>query len=154
MSMMDHSLIELPNFRLPRDLAWRVKLIEAIEDHLRVHGSRERFDPPRFYGYYFCRRHPVVLARHWKVTLEPVPLFSHLRVFVERLTEKKFNFVAEVEGTEPEYLLVHDRFDESCWLWEFEQGRRFVGAHLPVTGENLCMDDPEEWDSGLGSLEN
>jgi hypothetical protein len=30
--------------------------------------------------------------------------------------------------------LLHDRFDGSCWLWGFEQGRRFVDTPQPVTG--------------------
>ena len=32
-SMTDNTIIDLPEIRLPRDLAWRVKFIEAVEEH-------------------------------------------------------------------------------------------------------------------------
>ena len=31
--MMDNLIIDIPELRLPRDMAWRVKFIEAVEQH-------------------------------------------------------------------------------------------------------------------------
>ena len=146
--MTDQLLIELPEIRLPRDLAWRVKFIEAVEDHVRLLGVTGHFEPPRFFGYYFSGRNPVVLARHWKVTLDSAPLLSRLRQILERMTDNQFNIAAESEATLPDYLLVHDRFDGTCWLWEFEQGRRFVEAHQAVAGNEQAVEDGEESDHG------
>jgi hypothetical protein len=154
MSMTDQILIDLPEIKLPRDLAWRVKFIEAVEDHVRLLGVTGRFEPPRFFGYYFSGRHPVVLARHWKVTLDSAPLLGRLRQILERMTDHQFNIVAESDETVPDYLLVHDRHDGSCWLWGFEQGRRFVEAHQPGTGLGLGLGGAEENEGGpklLGS---
>lgn len=131
--MTDNILIELPEIRLPRDLAWRVKFIDAVEEHVRQLGVAGHFKAPRFFGYYFAGRNPVVLARRWKVTLDAAPLLSRLRQMLDRMTDHQFSIVAETEDTEPEYLLVHDRFDGACWLWGFAQGRRFVEAHEPMT---------------------
>ncbi len=146
--MTDQLLIELPEIRLPRDLAWRVKFIEAVEDHVRLLGVTGRFEPPRFFGYYFSGRNPVVLARHWKVTLDSAPLLSRLRQILERMTDNRFNIAAESNDTLPDYLLVHDRFDGACWLWGFEQGRRFVEAHEAVVGIDQSVEDDVEDSEG------
>ena len=60
--MTEQKLIDLPEIRLPRDLAWRVKFIQAVEEHMRHLGVDGHFQAPRFFGYYFCGAHPVVLA--------------------------------------------------------------------------------------------
>jgi len=130
--MTDNIIIDLPEIRLPRDLAWRVKFIEAVEEHVRHLGVSGHFEPPRFFGYYFVGRNPVVLARHWKVTLDATSLLWRLRQILERITEKRFSIVSESEETPPEYLLVHDRHDGACWLWGYAQGKRFVEAFEPV----------------------
>jgi hypothetical protein len=108
------------------------------------------FQPPRFFGYYFCGRHPVVLARHWKVTLDAAPLLWRLRHILEGLTDDKFSIVAESEETVPDYLLVHDRHDGACWLWGFAEGRRFVEAHEPVTGPVQGHDETVEGEEDSG----
>lgn len=138
--MPDQLLIDLPEIRLPRDLAWRVKFIEAVEAHVKKLGVAGHFQPPRF-GYYFVGRHPVVLARNWKVTLETAPLLQKLRGVLERLTENQFSIAAESDATAPDYLLVHDRHDGACWLWGFEQGRRFVEACEPVAIKGWTVED-------------
>ena len=136
--MTDHTIIDLPEIRLPRDLAWRVKFIEAVDEHVRYLGIAGRFEPPRFFGYYFAGMHPVVLAGHWKVTLDSSPLLWRLRAILERMTENQFNIAAKSADQLPEFMLVHDRHDGSCWLWGFNQGRRFLEAHEPIenTPEN------------------
>lgn len=141
--MMDQLLIDLPEIKLPRDLAWRVKFIEAVENHLRLLGVAGRFEPPRFFGYYFCRSFPVVLARQWKVTLDSAPMLWHARQILERMTDHQFSIVTESGESAPDYLLVHDRFDGSCWLWGFEQGRRFVDASQPVSGGRFDAGDAD-----------
>ena len=146
--MTDNTIIDLPEIRLPRDLAWRVKFIEAVEEHVRHLGVAGHFQPPRFFGYYFVGRHPVVLARHWKVTLDATSLLWRLRQILERITESKYSIVAPAEDTTPDFLLVHDRHDGACWLWGFAQGRRFVEAYEPVAFSGKGEDETVEGDSG------
>lgn len=133
--MTDQTLIHLPEIRLPRDFAGRLKFVEAVENHVRLLGITGRFEPPRFVGYYFAGRHPVVLARHWKITLGSAPLLWRLHEMLDRMTGRKFNLVTDSDESVPDYLVVHDRYDGVCWLWEFEQGRRFVGALQPVENQ-------------------
>ena len=142
--MTDNIIIDLPEIRLPRDLAWRVKFIEAVEEHVRHLGVAGHFEPPRFFGYYFVGRNPVVLARHWKVTLDATSLLWRLRQILERITEKRFSIVSESEDTPPEYLLVHDRHDGACWLWGYAQGKRFVEAFEPVIFTAAPVDEAVE----------
>ena len=139
--MPDQLLIDLPEIRLPRDLAWRVKFIAAVEAHVKKLGVAGHFQPPRFFGYYLVGRHPVVLARNWKVTLETAPLLQKLRGVLERLTENQFSIATESDATAPDYLLVQDRHDGACWLWGFEQGRRFVEACEPVAIKSWTVED-------------
>ena len=146
--MTDNTIIDLPEIKLPRDLAWRVKFIEAVEEHVRHLGVAGHFQPPRFFGYYFVGRHPVVLARHWKVTLDATSLLWRLRQILERITDSKYSIVANAEDTTPDFLLVHDRHDGSCWLWGFAQGRRFVEAYEPVAFSSQGEDEPVEGDGG------
>jgi len=148
--MTDNIIIDLPEIRLPRDLAWRIKFIEAVEEHVRHLGVAGHFQAPRFFGYYFAGRHPVVLARHWKVTLDSAPLLFRLRQILERMTDHQFSIGAEREDSVPDYLLVHDRFDGACWLWGFEQGRRFVEAHEPVGGRTSLEDETVEGEGDGG----
>ncbi len=130
---MDNLLIDIPEIRLPRDMAWRIKFIEAVEQHARRLGLTARFTAPRFFGYYFTGEHPVVVAGQWTVILDQAPLLRRLRQTLERVTENRFNIASENEGTEPEFMLVHDRHDGSCWLWDYAHGRRFLEANDPVT---------------------
>jgi len=150
-SMTDHLLIDLPEIRLPRDLAWRVKFIEAVEDHVKQLGVAGHFEPPRFFGYYFAGRHPVVLARHWKVTLDSAPLLWRLRQILEKMTENQFSIGCAADNGEPDYLLIHDRHDGACWLWGFAQGKRFVEASEPVAASSRWEDASESGPKLLGS---
>jgi hypothetical protein len=134
--MMDSRLIELPWMRLPRDLAWRVRFVEAVEDHARKLGLQARFRPPRFCGYFFNGPSPVVMAGRWTVTLDENPLLAEVRVSVERLTSRRFSISSASPSEEPEYMLVNDGHDGTCWLWDYEHGRMFVEANEPVTGDD------------------
>jgi hypothetical protein len=151
---MDNMLIDLPEIRLPFDMARRVKFIEAVEKHAERLGIAGRFNAPRFIGYYFTGPHPVVIAGHWTVMLEDVPLMLRLRQTVDRVTESRFSISSEREGTEPEFLLVHDRHDGTCWLWDFLHGRRFVEASEPFvdwdSDETMGESDDEAVGDGDG----
>jgi hypothetical protein len=130
--MMDNLLIDLPELKLPRDLARRVKFIEAVEDHAARLGIKGRYEPSRFIGYYFAGLFPVVVSGHWTVTLDDVPLLRSVREMIERITDGRFSISSAAEDTMPEFMLVHDRHDGSCWLWEYAHGRRFLEARQPV----------------------
>ena len=53
----------------------------------------------------------------------------------------------------PEFMLVHDRYDGSCWLWDYAHGRRFLEANDPVTAwgrlEDMLGDRGDDSDSDL-----
>jgi hypothetical protein len=129
---MDNLLIDIPEIRLPRDMAWRVRFVEAVEQHARRLGISGHFQAPRFFGYYFTGPHPVVVAGHWTVMLDDVPLMRRLRQTIDNLTDNRFSIASRSEGSEPEFMLVHDRHDGSCWLWDYLHGRRFLEASDPV----------------------
>jgi hypothetical protein len=150
--MMDNMLINLPEVRLPPDMAWRVKFVEAVEQHAQRLGIAGRFNAPRFFGYYFTGSHPVVMAGHWTVMLDEVPLMRRLRHTVENVTENRFSIASEADGAEPEFLLVHDRHDGSCWLWDFLHGRRFLEASEPVAswGRGEPVEDGDDEPVGDG----
>ena len=54
-----------------------------------------------------------------------------MRRLIDRFTDRQFNFATTVEGGVPEFLLVHDRHDGSCWLWRYAHGLRFLEAKEP-----------------------
>jgi hypothetical protein len=130
--MTDNTLVDLHEFRLPRDMAWRVRFVAAVEDHARQLGLRGEFQPPRFFGYYFTGAKPVVIAGHWTVMLDEMPLLRRLREAVDFVTAGQFSIAAAREGAEPAFMLVHDRHDGSCFLWAYEHGRKFLEASEPV----------------------
>lgn len=138
--MTDNLLIDLPELKLPRDLARRVKFVEAVEQHAARLGIKGRYEPTRFIGYYFAGAFPVVVSGHWTVTLDDVPLLRSVREMIERITDGRFTIRSRSEDEVPELMLVHDRHDGSCWLWEFAHGRRFLEARQPV-GSRMFPDD-------------
>jgi hypothetical protein len=82
--------------------------------------------------------------------LDAAPLLCRLRHILEGLTNDQFSIVAKSEETVPDYLLVHDRHDGSCWLWGFAQGRRFVEAHEPVANQGVTDDETVEGEEDSG----
>jgi hypothetical protein len=146
--MTDPIFIELTGLRLPRDFAWRRQFIAAVDGKRRRLGIPGHFAAPRFLGYYFCGRHPVVLAGRWQVTLESAVPLGPLRRVLQQITDHPFNLVSESEETVPEFLLVHDEYDGGCWLWGFEPGRRFVTALHPVESPGGCPAEGGDEDEG------
>jgi len=131
--MTDNMIIDIPELRLPRDMAWRVKFIEAVEEHARRLGISGRFKVPRFFGYYFAGSRAVVVAGLWTVLVDDAELLRRLRLTVEKITGHRFNIACASEAGEPEFMLVNDSHDGSCWLWDYAHGRRFLEAGEPVT---------------------
>lgn len=151
--MTDNMIIDIPELRLPRDMAWRVKFIEAVEDHARRLGIQGRFKVPRFFGYYFTGQRAVVVAGLWTVLVDDADLLRRLRITVERITENRFNIATAHEGGEPEFMLVNDSLDGSCWLWDYAHGRTFLEANEPVAmgmEEDRPDEDPERGPRLLG----
>ncbi len=152
--MTDNMIIDIPEIRLPRDMAWRVRFVEAVEVHARRLGITGRFTVPRFFGYYFTGSRAVVVAGMWTVLVEDARLLRGLRATVEKITDHRFSIASAREGGEPEFMLVHDTHDGSCWLWDYAHGRRFLEAEEPVTEEisddELLGDDPGEGPKFLG----
>lgn len=130
--MKDNLIIDLPELKLPRDLARRVRFVQAVEEHARALGISGRYEPARFIGYYLAGRLPVAIAGHWSVTLPSSSLLRHVAEVVERITENRFSIRSAAEEVPPAFVLVHDRHDEACWLWEYAHGRRFLEAKQPV----------------------
>jgi hypothetical protein len=145
--MTDNMIIDIPELRLPRDMAWRIKFIEAVEEHARRLGISGRFKVPRFFGYYFTGRRAVVVAGLWTVLVDDAELLRRLRLTVERLTEGRFNIATSCEDGEPEFMLVNDSHDGSCWLWDYEHGRRFLESGEAVAygeGDEDRRDDDQD----------
>ena len=142
--MMDNLIIDIPELRLPRDMAWRVKFIEAVELHAGRLGINGRFKVPRFFGYYFTGSHAVVVAGLWTVLVDDAALLRRLRVTVEQITDHRFNIASREEGGEPEFMLVNDSHDGSCWLWDYAHGRRFLEAGEPTAARGVSADLPDD----------
>lgn len=131
MATIENVLVPLPGFVLPRDLPRRVNFISLVEDHLRRMGAAGTFEPPRFFGFYFRGEEPVAVTGSWTVLLDPHPLLAAVPETLAELTDGRFS----IEGTpdeEPDFVLIHDRWDESCCLWRFSFGMRFVMAEQAV----------------------
>lgn len=152
--MTDNMIIDIPELRLPRDMAWRVKFVAAVEHHARRLGITGRFKVPRFLGYYFTGSRAVVVAGMWTVLVDDAVLLRGLRRAVEEITGHRFSIASAREGGEPEFMLVNDSCDGSCWLWDYAHGRRFLETEEPATDEpdeeDLLDDSPGDGPKLLG----
>jgi hypothetical protein len=141
--MSENLLIPLPDFVLPGDFPWRVGFIAAVDDQLRRLRATGHFLPPRFFGYFFQGGVPVGVGGNWTVSLdvrEPVSLLPGL---LEEVTAGHYSIASRRRDGVPDYLLVHDRRDGTCWLWSFVDGMRFIEANEPVLGGD-GFDDAEK----------
>ena len=125
------TIVLLGSFRLPRDYAWRVGLVDAIGWHRREIGVKEPYVPPRFVGFFFNHELPVGDCRDARVNLERRPPIEHLPAQVLAATNQQYRITSEPGRIEPPFLLIHDRWDGACWLRDFASGVRFVTLTTP-----------------------
>lgn len=125
--MPGNLLIPLPGFTLPPDFARRVGFVAAIDEY-RAGEPTVRYEPARFFGYYFEAGAPIGVSGARTVALKNSEAWMEMRAALERLTGGQFSVNAEGGEATPEYVLVHDRWNEACWLWSFGFGRQFVAA--------------------------
>lgn len=131
-TLADNTLIPLPGFILPRDFAWRVRFVASVDEQLRKLRSTGHFEPPRFFGYFFQGGRPVGVTGNWVVTLDSLPALLALPSALERITQGQYKISTPDSDGVPDFLLVHDSHDGSCWLWRFPYGLRFVESTDPV----------------------
>lgn len=143
--MSDDAIISLPGFSLPTDFPWRIRFIAAVDEHLQRLRATGHYVPARFYGYYFRGNVPMAVSGNWTVTLDLQPPVSQLPEVLEYVTQGRYSIVSSGRDRVPDYMLIHDRRDGICWLWEFERGLRFVEATDPVL---------EVEDSGFDGAQN
>lgn len=139
--MSENVLIPLPGFELPKDFPWRVGLVAMVNCELRRLRATGHFLPPRFFGYYFQADMPIGVGGSWTVPLEGTQPMSLIPGMLEQVTHGQYSITSTGPGTTPDYLLVHDRRDGTCWLWSFEEGLRFVEEVEPMAGDD--RDDAE-----------
>ena len=77
------------------------------------------------------------------ITLGVVALLRDLRTLIDRITEGRFSIASRSELATPLFILGHDTYDGSCWLWEYGCGRRFLEAKEPQAFR---------WSGGLDAL--
>lgn len=143
---MDPVLIDLPELKLPRDFARRVRFIDAVQRRLISMGVEGRFVPGRFVGYYFAGITPVAVSGRWAVQLLALPVLRETRELVELITGGRYTIASDSGLTSPDCILVHDTYDGSCSLWNFEAGRRFLTAREPRAprGPAWAADESDE----------
>ena len=139
--MSDHALIPLPGFTLPADFPGRIGFIALVDDQLRRLRATGHFLPPRFFGYYFQNGVPMAVGGSWTVSLDSVPPVTMLPNALHRLTQGLFKITSPTRHLPPDFMLVHDRRDGTCWLWSYADGLRFIEAVEPV---NEDADVPDQ----------
>lgn len=132
--MRDNVLIPLPGFRLPGDFPWRVGFVSLVNEQLRRLRTTGHFLPPRFFGYFFQAHVPIGIGGSWTVSLDAARPASLLPGLLERVTHGQYSITSTGPQALPDYLLIHDRRDGSCWLWTYAEGVKFVEAVEPTTG--------------------
>lgn len=142
--MSENILVPLPGFHLPLDFPWRVRFVAAVEGELRRLRASGRFDPPRFFGYYFRKGRPVGISGPWTVALECNTTAMRLLESVENVTQGEYSIETASSDGQPDFLLIHDRRDGECWLWRFSRGLRFVEATEPVEAACTGWNDSDE----------
>jgi len=143
--MTDNVLIPLPGFALPEDFPWRTGFVGLVNDQLRRLRATGHFLPPRFFGYYFQGKVPIGVGGSWTVSLDANPPVALLPGMLDRLTHGQYSITSARRDTVPDYMLVHDRRDGSCWLWTFAEGLKFVEAVEPtMVADDGGTDDAEK----------
>ena len=134
--MPENLLIPLPGFTLPLDFPWRVGFVASVDEQLKRLRATGHYEPARFFGYYFQGPATIGVSGSWTVALDPKPIWRKVWSGLQKLTCGQFSPESDAPGTDPDFMLVHDRHDGTCWLWRFDYGLKFVGATDPVVGES------------------
>jgi hypothetical protein len=137
-AITDNILIPLPALTLPRDYPWRVRFIGAVDEQLRRLRSTGHFVPPRFFGYFFQGDQAIGVCGNWVVTLDEETTIADLPGEIDRITQNQYSIASESSDAVPDFLLVHDTHDGSCWLWRFGYGLRFVESTDAIREGSEC----------------
>jgi len=65
------------------------------------------------------------------VSLDANPPVTLIPGLLEKITHGAYS-IESASDADPEYALVHDRYDSACWLWSFEDALRFIEAYEPT----------------------
>ncbi|MFH1497087.1 MAG: hypothetical protein ABII82_04605 [Verrucomicrobiota bacterium] len=133
MATTDNVLVSLSGLTLPSDLPWRVNFVQMVDGYLEKLHAEHSFRPPRFFGYYFKGGDAIAMTGCWTVMLDACEELDALRESVEEMSLGQFS-IAGPEDNEPDFMLIHDRYDGSCWLWRFGYGQNFVSATEAMQG--------------------
>ena len=139
--MSENVLIPLAGFRLPADFPWQVGFVAQVNEQLRRLRATGHFLPPRFFGYYFQGAVPMAVGGSWTVTLDAAAPITLLPAELDQLTRGKYSIVSAARETAPEFVLVQDCRDGTCWLWSFAEGVRFIEAVDPVIERAMDVSD-------------
>jgi hypothetical protein len=138
---LSNLLVPLDGLRLPRSFPWPLSFVRTVNEELlrlRIVGN---YIPPRFFGYFLRAGCPFGVSGNWTVKLESTPSSHRLLEAIELAAKGRYSISAEGPSDQPEFLLLHDRRDGSCFLWSFASGLRFVEAteavEFSVAGRNL-----------------
>lgn len=143
-AVLENLLIPLPGFALPADFPWRVRFILAVDEQLKRLRATGHYVPSRFFGYFFQGEQAIGVSGSWTVSLDSAAPLGNIPKEILRLTNGQFSIASSARSVLPEFMLVHDRLDGSCWLWKFPYGLRFVEAIEPFDGDDdFGYDDAE-----------
>lgn len=86
----------------------------------------------------------MAIGGSWTDSLDPLPPVTLLPEAIEKFTQGEYAIVSHSRELFPDYLLVQDTRDGTCWLWTFAQGVKFIEAIEPVTAGESGWDDAEK----------
>lgn len=133
--MVENILIPLSGFVLPPDFPWRIGFVALVNEQLRRLRASGQFLPPRFFGYYIQEDKLVSVAGSWTIVCDVSHFdLSRLKRF-EKFTEGKYS-ISCGDKMDPDFIFIHDRGFNACWLWSFTEGRNFVEAYEPTLGNS------------------
>lgn len=119
-------LIPLEDFKLPKNYAWRIGMVEAMRFYQKNQGLRPIYNPPRFLAYFQQQGTPICESKEARVGLEMKHPIVCLPAQVIAAVGEKYRIATSKYEIEPPYVLIHDSWDGSCWLSDFASGIRFV----------------------------
>jgi len=129
---LSNLLVPLDGLRLPRNFPWPLSFIRSVNEQLLRLRIVGKYIPPRFFGYFLRAGCPIGVSGNWMVELESTPSTHSLLAVIALATRGRYSISVPGPSEHPEFLLLHDRRDGSCFLWSFASGLRFVEATEPV----------------------